>query len=93
MEGGIMKILSIDAWGNKKDGYEWNQWFNAGEISKEEFESLDTDKKILMWMRKNGYIITSNKNLVYVEDDQWNKVIVDKRTKCPLFAIEYGSEY
>ena len=22
-----MRVLSIDAWGNKEDGYEWNQWW------------------------------------------------------------------
>jgi hypothetical protein len=25
-------VLSIDAWGNETDGYEWNQWFNVGSI-------------------------------------------------------------
>jgi len=35
-----MKVLSIDAWGNKKEGYEWNNWFTVGEISKEDFENL-----------------------------------------------------
>jgi hypothetical protein len=25
-------VLSIDAWGNLEDGYEWNQWFNVGSI-------------------------------------------------------------
>jgi len=39
------EILSIDAWGNKKDGYEWNQWFNVGNIEKSVFETLDTNKK------------------------------------------------
>jgi hypothetical protein len=22
-------VLSIDAWGNETDGYEWNQWFQC----------------------------------------------------------------
>ncbi len=41
-----MRILSIDAWGNKQDGYEWNQWFNVGTIEKKDMELLKTDKQI-----------------------------------------------
>ena len=25
-------VLSIDAWGNSEEGYEWNQWFHVGSI-------------------------------------------------------------
>ena len=44
-----MKVLSIDAWGNKKDGYEWNNWFNVGTIEKQDFQALRTDKQIAKW--------------------------------------------
>lgn len=88
-----MKILSIDAWGNKKDGYFWNNWFTVGNIDKATFENLKTDKQVLLYMKREGYITTANKRLAYVDDDQYNFVICDKKTNCPLFAIEYGPEY
>lgn len=88
-----MKILSIDAWGNETDGYEWNNWFTVGHISKENFEALDTDKKILAYMRAEGYLTTGNKRYVYIQDDQYNIVIFDRANDCPLYAIEYGPEY
>lgn len=88
-----MKILSIDAWGNKKDGYNWNNWFTVGNITKEEFESLKTDKQIATWFCENGFTTSSDMRSIIIEDDQYNVVICEKKTMCPLFAIEYGSEY
>ena len=88
-----MRILSIDAWGNKEDGYQWNNWFTVGTIDKATFEKLDTYKKVLVYMRREGYITTGNKRLAYVYDDQYNLVICDKKTDRPLYAIEYGPEY
>ena len=38
-----MKVLSTDAKGNKKDGYECNNWFNVN-ITKEEFEALCSEE-------------------------------------------------
>lgn len=88
-----MRILSIDAWGNKEDGYEWNNWFNVGTISKEEFESLKTDKQVAAWFHANGFTTSSDMRSIYIEDDQYNIVICEKKTMLPLFAIEYGPEY
>ena len=88
-----MRILSIDTWGNKEDGYEWNNWHTVGTIDKATFESLKTDKQVLAYMRREGYIVTGNGRYVYINDDQYNKVIIDKHTDCPLYAIEYGNEY
>jgi DNA-binding transcriptional regulator YhcF (GntR family) len=73
-----MKILSIDAWASD-GGWDWNAWYTVGEISKEEFEKLDTDKKVLSYMRREGYINTSNKRKVYVNDDQHNLVITERK--------------
>jgi hypothetical protein len=45
--------LSIDAWGNPEDGYEWNQWFNVGSID------LDLDAAnhdIIRAMVNAGYL-------------------------------------
>ena len=88
-----MKILSIDAWGNKNDGYEWNAWYTVGEITKNVFEALKTDKQIAQYFFVNGFTTNSDMRQIVVDDDQYNKVIVEKKTGRPLFAIEYGPEY
>lgn len=88
-----MKVLSIDAWGNKQEGYQWNNWFNVGEINKADFEALKTDKAIATWFKDNGFTTSDDMRQITIEDDQYNVVICEKRTGKPLFAIEYGPEY
>jgi len=85
-----MKILSIDGW-NTAEGWEWNQWYTVGDISKEEFERLDTDEKILDWFFGKEYIYHKEDCVVY--DDEYNIVIESADTGEPLYAIEYGPEY
>jgi hypothetical protein len=80
------KVLSIDAWGNEEDGYEWNQWFNAGTI---DLVSIDDDDLVLNEMHHQGFITAVEG--CDIEDDQYNLVVVDKATREPLFAVEYGS--
>lgn len=80
------KVLSIDAWGNQEDGYDWNQWYNAGTI---DLDINASNEVILKAMFDNGYI--TNSDLGDVDDDQYNLVIIDKETREPLFAIEYGN--
>ena len=88
-----MKVLSIDAWGNKKDGYQWNNWFKVGEIAKEDFEALKTDKQYATWFKDSGFTTSDDMRRILIEDDQNNIVICEKKTGRPLFAIEYGPEY
>lgn len=79
------KVLSIDAWGNEDGGYDWNQWFNAGTI---ELHSIEDDDWVLHEMAEKGFI--RDAKLCDIEDDQYNLVIVNKASREPLFAIEYG---
>ena len=88
-----MKVLSIDAWWDGEGGYTWNNWWKVGEISKEEFESLKTEKDYRLWFKRNGYTTTANKRKVSIDDDQYNIVLSDAKTGRPLYAIEYGNEY
>ena len=78
-------VLSIDAWGNAEDGYDWNQWFNVGSI---ELDIGADPKTILAAMHEAGYITQTEGG--DVEDDCYNLVIVDAITREPLFAIEYS---
>jgi hypothetical protein len=80
-------VLSIDAWGNETDGYEWNQWFNVGSIDLD----LDAeDRQIIQAMVNAGYLTALALESAEVEDDGFNIVILDKETREPVFAIEYG---
>ena len=89
-----MKILSIVAWaGEEKGTWDWDNWFNVGEISKEEFETLKTDKQIATWFMENGYTTNDDMRSITIDDDQYNIVLCEKKTGQPLFAIEYGPEY
>ena len=79
-------VLSIDAWGNLEDGYEWNQWFNVGSIDLD----LDAeDRDIIRAMVNAGYLTALALESAEVEDDDYNLVIVDRETREPVFAIEY----
>ena len=80
------KVLSIDAWGNSDEGYEWNNWFNVGNITLD----IDANKQAILEAMHNAGFIT-NVTGGDVNDDGYNLVIVDKATTEPLFAIEYGS--
>lgn len=89
-----MKILSIDAWaGDEPKTWEWNNWHNVGEIYKEDFEKLETDKQIATWFMENGYTTMDDMRQITIEDDQYNVVICEKKTGMPLFCIEYGNSY
>jgi hypothetical protein len=80
-------VLSIDAWGNLEDGYDWNQWFNVGSIDID----LDAeDRDIIRAMVDAGYLTSAALESAAVEDDGFNIVILDKETREPVFAIEYG---
>jgi hypothetical protein len=80
-------VLSIDAWGNLEDGYEWNQWFNVGSIDLD----LDAENRdIIRAMVNAGYLTALALESAEVEDDGFNIVILDKETREPVFAIEYG---
>lgn len=80
-------VLSIDAWGNETDGYEWNQWFHVGSIDLD----LDAeDRQIIQAMVNAGYLTQQGLDVCDIEDDGFNIVILDKETREPVFAIEYG---
>ena len=86
MKDHTYKVLSIDAWAEGEDGWTWNAWYSVGEI----VVDIDGEPEyILDRMKAKGFI--RNPSLADIEDDQYNIVIVDKFSREPLFAIEYGS--
>lgn len=82
-------ILSIDAW-RDQDSWSWNQWFKVGTIDLATLETLKTNRQILAYMRREGYLGPRSAGIVAVEDDQYNLVITERSTRMPLFAIAYG---
>jgi hypothetical protein len=81
-----VSILSIDAWGNQEDGFEWNNWRKVGDAPIKICDQ--TDEEILQYMCDEGFITQTVGGRV--DDDQYNKVICDDATGEPLFAIAYG---
>ena len=80
-------VLSIDAWGNLEDGYDWNACYKVGSIDLD----LDAeDRQIIQAMVAAGYLTALALESAAVEDDGFNIVILDKETREPVFAIEYG---
>lgn len=91
-----MRILQIDAWKNSERAgdYEWNNWFNIGQIDKETFEQIEKSPRLtLKWLRDNDYLSEQSKGNCYIEDDEYNLVVKKRSNRCPLIAIEYGPEY
>ena len=88
-----MKVLSIDAWACEENTWYWNNWSTVGEISKEDFEKLETDQDYASWFYDEGYTTTDSLIIVSIEDDQYNVVVCDAENNRPLVAIEYGPEY
>ena len=90
----IMKtfnILSIDAW-REDSSWTWNNWFLVGTITADEFQELNTNRKLIKYMRDNGYLSDYSKGKISIDDDQYNIVFCDRKNGRPLYAIEYGRD-
>lgn len=83
-----LRVLSIDAWRGCEGGWDWNDWHGVGYAPVEALKY--TPRRLLAWMRSEGYITTQSAGRVAVQDDGYNLVIIDRRNGCPLYAIEYG---
>ena len=81
------RILSIDAW-REYEGYTWNAWYDAGDITADAIHW--NARKLLKYFRDNGFLTENSAGKCAIEDDQYNIVIVERSTRRPLFAIEYG---
>lgn len=86
-----LDILSVDALYDGC-GWSWNAWHKVGTINKEEFEKLNTTRKLLKYMRKEGYLSEYSKGRTIVKDDQYN-ICFQERNGRTVFAIEYGPAY
>lgn len=82
-----INLLSIDAW-RDGPGWTWNAWYKVGVLP---LSTCDlSTRRLLNFLRSEGYLTNRSKGRVGVEDDGYNVVIFDRRTGEPLFALEYG---
>ena len=87
-----MKILSVDAWaGDEPGSWDWNQWFHVGDISTKDFDKMKSNREYIKYFRDEGYITDYSKGKVGIDDDGYNIVLIEKGTRRPLYAIEYGA--
>lgn len=83
-----INVLSIDAWADGEDGWNWNLWTPVGKVDVGMCDMPEAD--ILAFMVAEGYLKPSALTNCYVEDDQYNMVICDKENHQPLYALPYG---
>lgn len=82
-------VLSIDAWGNQDEGYEWNNWHKVGEI---DFIPAHEGTEAITALIDLGLLNRKALAGCEVEDDGLSLVIVDASTREPLYAIEYATQ-
>ena len=83
-----VNVLSIDAWRNCDNGWDWNDWRKVGRIDVAVCNL--PARALLKIMRDEGYLSAYSAGRVAVEDDGYNVVIVQRSDNMPLFAIAYG---
>lgn len=88
----VFKVLSIDAW-RDGEGWMWNNWYNVETSEPFPEALLGNTRKTLNLLRKEGLMGSNSIGRVTIEDDQYNYVVMDRKTRQPLYAIEYGSQY
>ena len=84
-----LNVLSIDAWNDGDGCWTWNNWVRVGDAP---FDAMNwKPRQVLKYLREDiGLLSAASKGRLAVEDDQFNLVIVEKRSRRPLLAIEYG---
>lgn len=85
-----VSILSIDAWGNADDGFEWNAWYKIGECDPEVASRKPAE--IVEYLIGENILSDMARTLATVEDDQYNMVICDADGR-PCYAIAYGEAH
>jgi len=80
------RVLSIDAWADG-DSWSWNNWFHVSNYNESTYGPL-TDQSAKQFFRD---FAGADFRQCELDDDQYNLVLVKKKNKMPLLAIEYGA--
>lgn len=87
-----MRVLSIDAWaGMEKHSWEWNNWSHVGDYLENAVGPL-TEESALRFFKSQIIDDPKFDKKYEIEDDQYNLILVEKRSRRPLYAIEYGNQ-
>lgn len=85
-----LTLLSIDAWRGMEGGWDWNEWHRIGTVPATVLNL--TPRRLFKYLREAGYLSASSAGRVARDDDGYNVVIVEKNSRRPVYAIEYGRE-
>ena len=86
-----MRILSIEAW-KDEFGWVWNDWYKIGSISTQELQKLNTNRKLIRYMREAHYLSHYSKGRISINyTDESTILFENKNTGEPLYAIEVGA--
>ena len=71
--------------------YDWSFWFNYEELSQKEIDKVDGDKRLaqlpqLEFDRDYKYIITTERNLIYLPKSLYKDALIEKKTFRNLFV-------
>lgn len=76
------EIREIDAWNYDEEGWIWNTSYHLGDMIT---SAKDERKAFTAWMKRHmGITFKLNKTLVEYDGDAY--IIIDRKTKEPLFA-------
>ena len=82
-------VLSIEAWAEGESSWFWNAWYRVGFVEIADLAKFPTESALDLLFAE-GYITQTEGG--EVEDDGFNLVILDKSTREPIFAIQYGDQ-
>lgn len=86
------RIIQIDAWAEDDNhSWNWNDVYNVGFISAEELDAIENStRKVLEFMRNEGYLSKDSQGKFTVEKDDMYITILYKKDSRPVFAIDYS---
>ena len=76
------EIRQVDAWGNKKEGYEYNETWKICEFT---FNGSKEKRAFTRELKKHGIAFMPNKTLIQYDGDIYE--IIDREEKRPLFCM------
>jgi len=89
MSNETCRLLSIDAWRDSDNGWQWNSWYKVGDVP---LAYCDLSARALLRaLRADGFLSAASAGRCAVENDGYNVVIKARGTDEPVFAIEYGN--
>lgn len=92
------EVMSLDVWGNEKDGYDVNNWFHAGWL---EFDDYPSENDIFKALKSEGLIGDKvRRSAVYIDpasSDGYYEVADNRKTKGtwmqPIYQVYWRNQF